>query len=258
MKCFQKQNGLIHHFKIDFVINTTTIYTLLGSVRWKLFSAVGDIQHVRVKRCPFCRNLIEKHTGCNYMFCICQKAFCWDCLQDYNKHDYSKCRVNQKKLQVRFVVWKKKIDVPNITNSLRKVLNWTNLCMNFDHQILKNRFSVVMVYWTKIIIWYLNLIIGSVRWKLLSGGFGDIQHVRVKRCPFCHNFIEKSYGCPHMECICGREFCWDCQQDYLTHDYLECRRKQHTQLKVSLQLCIIPVLSGCRLWWPKTVCWLVL
>lgn len=104
IECFQEQNGIINYLKIEFVVNITIIYTLLGSVRWKLFSAVGDIQHVRVKRCPFCRNLIEKHTGCNYMFCICGNAFCWDCLQDYNKHDYSKCRINQAKLQVRFVV----------------------------------------------------------------------------------------------------------------------------------------------------------
>lgn len=43
------------------------------------------ITSVRVKRCPKCMYPIEKHGGCNCMFCIrCNATFCWRCLQLYN------------------------------------------------------------------------------------------------------------------------------------------------------------------------------
>ncbi|XP_072037935.1 uncharacterized protein [Amphiura filiformis] len=70
-----------------------------GTIQWTLFSGIGDIKHVHVKKCPFCSNLIEKLTGCNYMFCVCKRAFCWDCLQDYSKHDWERCHRNKKHLQ---------------------------------------------------------------------------------------------------------------------------------------------------------------
>ncbi|KAE8735269.1 putative zinc ion binding protein [Hibiscus syriacus] len=31
------------------------------------------------KRCPHCKNYVEKSSGCNYMKCKCGKAFCYDC-----------------------------------------------------------------------------------------------------------------------------------------------------------------------------------
>jgi hypothetical protein len=34
----------------------------------------------------------------------------------------------------------------------------------------------------------------------------------VKRCPTCHKFIEKYYGCKHMHCSsCKTDFCWVCR-----------------------------------------------
>ncbi|CAF1039443.1 unnamed protein product [Brachionus calyciflorus] len=35
-----------------------------------------------------------------------------------------------------------------------------------------------------------------------------------KFCPSCKSFIEKNGGCSHMNCVCGKVFCWECLQDY--------------------------------------------
>ena len=53
---------------------------------------------VKGKPCPFCNRFIEKNGGCPYMYCACQKAFCWACEKEWNsvqhgpdcyKHGYS-------------------------------------------------------------------------------------------------------------------------------------------------------------------------
>ncbi|CAN4113818.1 unnamed protein product [Withania somnifera] len=38
----------------------------------------------------------------------------------------------------------------------------------------------------------------------------------TKMCPKCKNPIEKSFGCMHMTCRCGHEFCWLCFTDWGT------------------------------------------
>jgi hypothetical protein len=34
--------------------------------------------------------------------------------------------------------------------------------------------------------------------------------VPVRECPHCHIPTQKTYGCDHMTCICGRHWCWSC------------------------------------------------
>ncbi|XP_033102769.1 uncharacterized protein LOC117105661 isoform X2 [Anneissia japonica] len=41
-----------------------------------------------------------------------------------------------------------------------------------------------------------------------------ISSVQVKRCPHCHRHFEKNGGCPNMECICGKIFCWVCLEPH--------------------------------------------
>ncbi len=49
----------------------------------------------RVKRCPHCGHPMEKNAGCNYMFCICQRAFCWMCLRPWGNHtSHYNCKDN--------------------------------------------------------------------------------------------------------------------------------------------------------------------
>ncbi|XP_006286881.2 ATP-dependent RNA helicase DEAH12, chloroplastic [Capsella rubella] len=38
----------------------------------------------------------------------------------------------------------------------------------------------------------------------------------VKECPICKSTIEKSFGCNHLQCRCGKHICWTCL-DVFTH-----------------------------------------
>ena len=46
-------------------------------------------------------------------------------------------------------------------------------------------------------------------------------------CPMCSVYIEKNGGCRHMTCRnCGFEYCWDCHQKYVGHDFEICEIKK--------------------------------
>ena len=42
----------------------------------------------------------------------------------------------------------------------------------------------------------------------------DLIEAETRRCPSCTAPIQKSYGCDHMTCRCGFEFCFVCLADY--------------------------------------------
>ena len=43
-----------------------------------------------VKRCPKCKNWIEKNKGCNHMTCIiCKYEFCWLCMEESKPDHYN-------------------------------------------------------------------------------------------------------------------------------------------------------------------------
>jgi hypothetical protein len=47
--------------------------------------------------------------------------------------------------------------------------------------------------------------------------WAEEHQARVKPCPVCHSFIEKTEGCNHMTCgniSCKHQFCWLCLGDY--------------------------------------------
>ena len=46
------------------------------------------------KQCPRCKRWVEKISGCNHILCRCGSNFCYNCGQDYNNHDYTKCMNN--------------------------------------------------------------------------------------------------------------------------------------------------------------------
>eukprot|EP00697_Spironema_sp_BW2_P016810 gnl/Spiro4/8242_TR4356_c0_g1_i1.p1 gnl/Spiro4/8242_TR4356_c0_g1~~gnl/Spiro4/8242_TR4356_c0_g1_i1.p1 ORF type:complete len:480 (-),score=184.53 gnl/Spiro4/8242_TR4356_c0_g1_i1:82-1488(-) len=54
----------------------------------------------------------------------------------------------------------------------------------------------------------------------------------VKRCPKCHEYIEKNEGCIHMTHRppgCGHEFCWLCLTDWATHGGYNCNRPRQQE-----------------------------
>lgn len=50
------------------------------------------ISSVFVRKCPQCHYPIEKHLGCNFMYCVlCHTSFCWDCMTPWDVHG-DKCK----------------------------------------------------------------------------------------------------------------------------------------------------------------------
>jgi hypothetical protein len=37
-----------------------------------------------------------------------------------------------------------------------------------------------------------------------------VRGAKYKMCPFCNFWVEKTVGCDHMRCRCGKEFCYRC------------------------------------------------
>jgi hypothetical protein len=37
---------------------------------------------------------------------------------------------------------------------------------------------------------------------------------KFKQCPKCKYWVEKTMGCDHMVCICGKQFCYKCGGNY--------------------------------------------
>lgn len=72
--------------------------------------------------------------------------------------------------------------------------------------------------------------------KIVKTKAGGITSVCVKRCPHCHYPIEKNMGCPHMTCsMCMGQFCWECLEDWLTHDWgVNCAKRSKQEEEVEL------------------------
>ena len=72
---------------------------ILGDDNAHGFTA-GDVYFAQVKKCPHCRHPMEKDGGCQHISCRCGHGFCWECLQDWNKHDWDICVKRHAKEQV--------------------------------------------------------------------------------------------------------------------------------------------------------------
>jgi len=61
-------------------------------------------------------------------------------------------------------------------------------------------------------------------------GRSDENYIRTTgvQCPKCSRYIQHFHGhhCHHMECPCGKEFCFPCQRDY--HDIVSSSNQDHT------------------------------
>jgi hypothetical protein len=58
-----------------------------------------------------------------------------------------------------------------------------------------------------------------------------VKGAKFKQCPFCKFWVEKTEGCDHMRCRCGKEFCYKCGGVYRACD---CRKKIFVLIKYSI------------------------
>ena len=41
-----------------------------------------------------------------------------------------------------------------------------------------------------------------------------VKGKKFKQCPHCEFWVERSEGCDHMRCRCGKDFCYKCGGKY--------------------------------------------
>ena len=41
-----------------------------------------------------------------------------------------------------------------------------------------------------------------------------VKGKKFKECPFCKHWVERTEGCDHMKCRCGKDFCYKCAGPY--------------------------------------------
>ncbi|XP_063969212.1 uncharacterized protein LOC129281146 isoform X2 [Lytechinus pictus] len=74
------------------------------------------IRSVEVKRCPSCRNPMQKNGGCMHMMCNCGANFCWECLGPWIDHinwddwDY-RCLQGKDNLETVLLSLKKNVSI---------------------------------------------------------------------------------------------------------------------------------------------------
>ena len=62
------------------------MYQRLGMVELQTWGINKDI-----RKCPRCRNLIEKTGGCEKVDCICGAGMCWDCMELWDENGQCRC-----------------------------------------------------------------------------------------------------------------------------------------------------------------------
>lgn len=62
----------------------------------------------------------------------------------------------------------------------------------------------------------------AIKTNETKGVYQEQYTVRVKRCPECNNFCERSDGCSHMTCMCGAEFCYVCGKKWIFWQHQDC------------------------------------
>ena len=65
---------------------TCAMYRRVGSVVYETWGFNKDI-----RKCPRCRNLIEKTGGCERVDCLCGAGFCWRCMELWDEEGRCRC-----------------------------------------------------------------------------------------------------------------------------------------------------------------------
>lgn len=63
------------------------------------------------------------------------------------------------------------------------------------------------------------------------------RRVKVKRCPSCYTPMEKNFGCNHMMCRCGTEFCWECNELWSSSRHYQCSQDKGYEVRISIWFC---------------------
>lgn len=56
-----------------------------------------------------------------------------------------------------------------------------------------------------------------------------------QQCPQCKVYVFKNTGCDHINCVCGKEFCYRCGGDFTSyvHDYQECQKHEFKDVTIT-------------------------
>ncbi|KAH0556474.1 hypothetical protein GP486_005622 [Trichoglossum hirsutum] len=58
-----------------------------------------------------------------------------------------------------------------------------------------------------------------------------LRKYKLKRCPKCRNAVKKMFGCDHIRCRCGAQWCWACCKRIVVCENEGCDGDEHDQLE---------------------------
>ncbi|KAI9867154.1 MAG: hypothetical protein M1813_009432 [Trichoglossum hirsutum] len=58
-----------------------------------------------------------------------------------------------------------------------------------------------------------------------------LRKYKLKRCPKCGNAVKKMFGCDHIRCRCGAQWCWACCKRIVVCENEGCDGDEHDQLE---------------------------
>ena len=111
------------------------------------------------KKCPKCRNAIEKNEGCIHMTCpICRNEFCWGCLRGFSEKHHD-CRKKPDYIKLFNTNREKHDTLKETERAFEKAIGW----VEHNQRLFKtdSKLVIFLLEWICVLQWSYAVLYGS-------------------------------------------------------------------------------------------------